>query len=270
MNILRFLLGEGELICNFSQILFVCFSARDRHDIVEPVIYHLKNYGIDIWYDRYVLLLGDNRIEKNINEGAGKCGYVMPILSKHTADSKCAMEEISVIESRYYRGEVTVFPVLYEISPNDLSAKLRWITSLIFKEVDRQSGTRAICNHVACKITGGFVEKCEYKSIEDIVNANISSLPSVVNTLLLSYYRVESANHNSRITLLYATYLTIVQSRPMQSSYIVSMVHKIFERLFSETLLNLTIDYRDLWLLENAICILIDSYLNQQSEIAIT
>lgn len=44
--------------------VFVCFAAEDRYTIAEPVVYHLKNYGIDTWYDRHNLLVGDNRIEK--------------------------------------------------------------------------------------------------------------------------------------------------------------------------------------------------------------
>ena len=55
--------------------VFICFSAKDRYTIAEPIVHHLKNYGIDIWYDRYAMVLGDNRIEKNLKEGAENCNY---------------------------------------------------------------------------------------------------------------------------------------------------------------------------------------------------
>ena len=38
----------------FSDKLFICFSAKDRYVIAQPIVYHLKNYGINVWYDRYV------------------------------------------------------------------------------------------------------------------------------------------------------------------------------------------------------------------------
>lgn len=41
--------------------------------------------------------MGDNRIEKNLNEGAAKCKYAIIILSKDTEQSVCAMEEISIL-----------------------------------------------------------------------------------------------------------------------------------------------------------------------------
>ena len=41
---------------------------------------------------------------------------------------------------------------------------------------------------------------------------------------------------------------------------LLNMISCIFERLFSDTKLNLAIDYRELWLLENSICLLINLY----------
>ena len=93
--------------------LFICFAAEDRYSIAEPIVHHLKNYGIKIWYDRYELLLGDNRRKKNLYEGATLCKYAVVIISKYTLKSKCAMEEINIIRKRYRKGDVTVFPILY-------------------------------------------------------------------------------------------------------------------------------------------------------------
>ncbi len=224
-------------------------------------MYHIKNYGIKTWYDRHTMVLGDDRQEKNLDEGAEKCGYAMVILSKYTANSVCAMEELSIIESRYSKGEVIVFPILYELAPNDIPPNLLWLKKLIFKEVDRRSGTREICNHVACKITGDFVSHCNHQTIQDIISATPFSLPPAATALLHSYQGVDCANLNSRVALLYATYLTIIQQKLTPYNPVFSMVSKIFERLFSETRLNLAIDYRELWLLENSICILIDFYI---------
>lgn len=63
-----------------SRKIFICFSAKDRYDIVQPVVYHLENYGIDVWYDRHEMVMGDDRLKKNIEEGAGKCEYALIIL----------------------------------------------------------------------------------------------------------------------------------------------------------------------------------------------
>lgn len=246
--------------------IFLCFAAEDRYTIAEPLVYHLKNYGISLWYDRYALLLGDNRQEKNINEGASQSHYALVILSGHTGNSPCAMEELAIIESRYCSGEVTVFPVLYELSPRDIPSKLSWIKSLIFKEANRHSGTREICNHVGCKITSDILNGYAYRNISDIISAQNTPLSNLVTSLLTIYQNIDCGNLNSRITLLYAIYVIALRKTLPGTCSHVNMTTKIFERLFTETRLNLTIDYRELWLLENSLCILINCLICQSTE----
>lgn len=245
---------------NSNKKVFIGFAAEDRYDIVEPIVYHLKNYGIELWYDRHILVMGDNRVRKNLIEGAAGCDYAIIILSKHTAKSSCALEEISIVKSRFKQGMVTVFPVLYELSPSELPEKLFWIKSLIFKEVDRHSGTRVICNHIACKITGDLLVSCNYRHVQDIVFSPPKELPIDCKAILKSYLEVDHANLNSRVSLLYAAYLTVIHIDD-NTNWTSHMVIRIFTRLFSETRLSLAIDYRDIWLLENAICLLINDYV---------
>lgn len=245
---------------NYSKKLFICFSAKDRFDIVQPIVYHLKNYGVDVWYDRYEMVMGDNRVKKNIEEGAGRCGYALIILSQNTVDSLCATEEINILESRYQKKEVVIFPVLYELKPCDISPKFEWINNLIFKEVNRTTGTLEICNHIACKITHDILDNCKYKTIKEVVDDSICPLPSSAYSLLEKYIKIDNANLNSRVALLYATYIIIVEPPKPTINPLCEVPIKVFERLFAETLLNLTVDYRELWLLENSMCILIEYY----------
>lgn len=250
---------------NLNKRIFIGFAAEDRYDIVEPIVYHLKNYGIELWYDRHMLVMSDNRVEKNLIEGAAGCDYAVIILSKHTAESNCALEEMSIVESRFNQGKVTVFPVLYELSPNELPEKLCWVKSLVFKEVDRHSGTREICNHIACKVTDDLLDNCHYRHIQDIVYSTPEELPLDCRAILKSYLAVDYANLNSRVSLLYAAYLTVIL-RKDNTDWVPPMVTRIFERLFSETRLSLSIDYREIWLLENAVCLLINEYVTSCTE----
>lgn len=239
--------------------VFICFAAGDRYKIAEPIVHHLKNYGIDIWYDRYAMLLGDNRVEKNLKEGAENCNYSLIIISKNTIKSKCAMEEISIIKKRYCSNNVTISPVLYEIFPDNLPTSLLWIKELIFKEVDRKSGTRETCNHIACKITKDILKKYNYQNIKDIVSVEL--MPAATIAILRCYLNVDTDNLNSRVSLLYAAYLTIVYSEKHTEFTYFQIVSKIYNRLINEINLNIDIDYRELWLLENSMCILCNNYI---------
>lgn len=92
--------------------VFVGFAAEDRYTIAEPIVYHLKNYGIPVWYDRHKLLLGDNRKDKNLIEGVGKPQYACIIISENTKSSICAMEEFAIIKERFLRNEMIVCCIL--------------------------------------------------------------------------------------------------------------------------------------------------------------
>lgn len=250
---------------NVENKLFICFSAKDRYKIVQPIVYHLKNYGINIWYDRYKLVMGDNRIEKNIVDGAGKCKYALIVLSKDTVNSICATEEIKILESRYYKNDVVIFPVLYELKPKDIPPVFCWVKDLIFKEVDRSTGTLEICNHIACKITQDMLKTCNCKSITDVINSDLP-IPKSAKHLLQKYTCIDNENLNSRVSLLYATYTIVQMGNFVATPHICEIPIKVFERLFNETLLNLSIDYREIWLLENSLCVLIDYYVKSCTE----
>lgn len=168
------------------------------------------------------------------------------------------MEEISILERKYSAGDTILFPILYELSSKDIPCTLGWIKQLIYKEVDRSTGTLEVCNHIACKITRDILKKCHYQSISDFLAYCDSLLPPIIYKLLSRYQEIDCENLNSRIALLYATYLDIMHLKNIHVDSTITIVIKIFERLFSETRLNLTIDYRELWLLENCICILIN------------
>ena len=73
-------------------MLFFCFSSKDRHSIVESILFHLTNYGLPVWYDRHKMLLGDERDNKNFDEGVKACNYSIIILSANTIASECANE----------------------------------------------------------------------------------------------------------------------------------------------------------------------------------
>ena len=81
-----------------TERVFLCFSSKDRYEIVESIHYHLANIGIPTWYDRKEILMGDNRNYKNFTEGVCGCKYAIIILSLNAINSVCANEEIDLIE----------------------------------------------------------------------------------------------------------------------------------------------------------------------------
>ena len=86
-------------------------------------------------------------------------------------------------------------------------------------------------------------------------------MPTATTAILECYLDVDCSNLNSRISLLYATYLTIIHSETNKKFTFIYLISKIYNRLINEINLNLDVDYRELWLLENTLCILCNNYL---------
>ena len=65
-----------------NETVFLCFSSKDRYEIVESIYYHLKNFGVSVWYDRAEILMGDNRNQKNFTEGVCRCNLYSRICAQ--------------------------------------------------------------------------------------------------------------------------------------------------------------------------------------------
>ena len=50
-------------------MIFIGYSSGDRYTVVESLVFHLKSYGFEVWYDFYDMFLGDNRYEENFKKG---------------------------------------------------------------------------------------------------------------------------------------------------------------------------------------------------------
>jgi len=61
--------------------LFISHASEDKKDFVEPLAEALRQV-YDVWYDKYVLRLGDSLLRK-INEGLASCDFGVVVLSPH-------------------------------------------------------------------------------------------------------------------------------------------------------------------------------------------
>ena len=64
-------------------MIFIGYSSKDRYTIVESMVFHLKNYGFNVWYDFHDMYLSDARFETNFEHGIKDSKYVIFILSSN-------------------------------------------------------------------------------------------------------------------------------------------------------------------------------------------
>lgn len=230
-------------------MIFFCFSSKDRHSIVESILFHLTNYGLPVWYDRHKMLLGDERDNKNFDEGVKACNYSIIILSPNAIKSECANEEIDLIYQRYKQHKMYVFPIFFNIKASQLPEKYTWMKRLVYKELTVETDSRSACNHIICKIALDELQKYKIKTINEYLKYYRNNKAySYLTKLIDSYCKISDDNHNAQIALLYAGCLYIKET--YYCSEIPEFYYKGIQRLFEETRLNLPIDLRETLIFE--------------------
>lgn len=242
--------------------IFICLSSKDRHSVVESIVYHMTNFGFAIWYDRHKMLLGDKRNYKNFIEGIVQTKYAIIVMSKNSIQSTCVAEEMEYLKKQYDRDNITIFPIFYNILPSETPQKFQWLTELVYKELDDKSGTLLTCNHIITKILSDELKSCKHPTLHQLLFfLEAHNRDKFIINMLSSYLEISGENHNARISILYSicTYLSISKRA---TNVFPQYYWKGFERIFSYTKLNLTIDLRETLILEIQALILINKIYN--------
>lgn len=241
-------------------MIFFCFSSKDRLQIVEAILFHITNYELPVWYDRYKMLMGDERNYKNFDDGVGQCGYAVTIVSPNAIKSVCAQEEIELIHNRYIAGKMTVFPIFYNLKVNNLPDNFQWMNKLVYKELDASTDARSACNHIICRVLLDELEKYKIKTINEFLKLYESnSALSYIYKLITSYCRVSDDNRDAQIALLYSVCLYIREYYNL--SGVPAFYYAGVDRLFDETRLHLPIDLRETLIFERLTLLLINAVL---------
>lgn len=242
-------------------MIFFCFSSKDRHNIVESIFYHVTNYSFPVWYDRHKMLMGDDRDYKNFIEGVEKNEYAVAIISPNAISSVCVEEEMELIFERHEKGEMTVFPIFYNIRANKIPEKYKWMTKLVYKEVEDGIDSSSVCNHIICKVLLDELSKYKVRSINEFLQY-FSNKPafSYITKLISSYCSVNDSNHNAQITLLYAACTYLLEHNNLDG--VPKFYYEGVNRLFEATRLSLDIDLRETLIFERLFLLLFNSSIS--------
>lgn len=244
---------------NTSKRIFICLSSKDRQSIVESIMYHMANFGFAIWYDRHKMLLGDKRNYKNFIDGIVHTNYAIVIMSQNSIQSTCVAEEMDYLRIQYINGLITIFPIFYQISPSEIPTNYQWLTKLVYKELDDKSGTILTCNHIITRILSDELDKCKYRTLNELLNyLEIHNKDQYIKNTLKAYLEISGDNHNARIAMIYSMYIYISSTNDDKGNMFPQYYWKGFNRIFSYTKLNLESDLRETLILELQIMILIN------------
>lgn len=93
--------------------IFLCHASEDKK-FVERLASDLMKFGIEVWFDKFEIKVGESLLEK-INEGIMGSGYFAVVLSPRSVDKPWVRHEIQSAFAKKFKDEdFKILPVLYE------------------------------------------------------------------------------------------------------------------------------------------------------------
>lgn len=221
--------------------------------MINDFFHFLTNFGVDIWYDRRNIFLGDNRIEANIDNGVANpnVNYAIIFYSENFIHGNICLEEFDILVNRYYNKEVFLFPVFITKVPQHINEKYRICKDLVYTQIKDQSDFHPLVLHVFSKITSDHISGSRFKCIRDI-EENYDDKSDLYYKLIVEYQCIRKTNYNMRIAALYSLFVIMAQNMTINFFY-----RKTMNYIFHQNCLYLLKDEkRELQIMENIICYL--------------
>jgi hypothetical protein len=100
--------------------VFISHASEDKESFVEPLTNALKEAGLNVWYDRFELKLGDSLREK-IDQGLANSRYGVVVLSKAFFAKEWPKTELDALVTRQNEeGKKVILPVWHEVGGEEV------------------------------------------------------------------------------------------------------------------------------------------------------
>lgn len=111
--------------------LFIAHAGEDKDDVARPLAEHLRDLGLQVWYDEFELKIGDN-LRQRIDEGLATCRFGVTILSPHFFAKEWPQWELDGLASRHLaEGGNIILPVWHRISKEEVIARSPSLANLV-------------------------------------------------------------------------------------------------------------------------------------------
>jgi TIR domain len=99
--------------------VFICHATEDK-DFVRPLAHALQFRGFEVWFDEFVLEVGDS-LRREIDKGLESCRFGVVVLSKAFFAKEWPQRELDGLTQRETSGGRTVIlPVWHEVEGKEI------------------------------------------------------------------------------------------------------------------------------------------------------
>ncbi|WP_086747624.1 toll/interleukin-1 receptor domain-containing protein [Streptomyces scabiei] len=98
--------------------VFVSYASEDR-DVAKPIALSLKERGFDVWFDEFMIRVGDSLME-SIDRGLRECDFGVVLLSQEFFMKQWPKRELAALLAREDSNAPSLFPVWHNLTVSDV------------------------------------------------------------------------------------------------------------------------------------------------------
>ena len=133
--------------------VFISHASEDKDDIVRPLAHALKERGLEVWYDEFVLQIGDS-LRRKIDEGISRSKFGLVVFSASFFAKGWPQHELDGLVTMSVDGRQVLLPVWHKITKDKVvSASPSLADKVALRTADY--GVNEIADEVAAVIRGG-------------------------------------------------------------------------------------------------------------------
>ena len=99
--------------------VFISHASEDKDDVVRPLAKALSQQGLDVWYDEFVLRIGDS-LRQKIDRGLASSRVGLVVLSPSFISKGWTNYELDGIVTRAISGEQILLPVWHNVTKQQI------------------------------------------------------------------------------------------------------------------------------------------------------
>jgi hypothetical protein len=100
--------------------VFICHAGEDKEDVVRPLAHALRARDLEVWYDEFVLKIGDS-LRRTIDKGLLACRFGVVVLSPYFFGKGWPNHELDGLVTREVSGDrQLILPIWHKVTKADV------------------------------------------------------------------------------------------------------------------------------------------------------
>ncbi|MCL4385547.1 MAG: toll/interleukin-1 receptor domain-containing protein [Actinobacteria bacterium] len=181
---------------------FLCHASEDKEEIANNLFLELRSKGKKIWYDDFVLKLGDS-LRQKIDEGLKYSNYGIVILSKNFFNKNWPKVELDgLFDKEASLGRKVILPIWHKISKEEVRQQSHILAGRF--SVSTSGGLNTVVKRILEVIDN---DKPDISDSDTLINGkrslpikNIKSSPEIEKLIFL-FSKSNSYNEAEKLTI---------------------------------------------------------------------